>query len=135
MKNYISSICLLALLCLTFFSCKKENNPTPQGNTNPFKGGKGGNHNVIIFTGHNGGALHSRVYLKYAANTMPADTTLYDDIQNTMVEPGVGPHAHFSYLKEGTYYFYCKVGAFTADTVLTIDSTSAESIDAILNLK
>lgn len=121
--------------CVFYTACKKDNPTAPQGYTNPFAGGKGGNHNVVVFTGRNGGTLHARVYLKYGDKKMPTDSTLYDEVTNTMVEPGFGPHAHFTYLKEGTYYIYSQAGAYTADTVVYIDTASAESINVIMNLK
>lgn len=128
----------LILLLLFSFSqaCKKDkvvvNNPV-----NTLSGGKGGSLYLAIFPTYKGKGLASRIFLKYAADQPPADTTQYDEKYTTMTEPGYGPHAHFSALKPGTYYIYMHSlsGNYSADTVLRLSDSSPKSQDIYKEMK
>ena len=120
------------IICIVLLSCKDNRTIEPW---QQLQGGKG-EYIISIFTRHNGVGKDSRIFLKYAANTNPGDTTLFDDRSNTMVEPEFEPHSHFGSLTIGTYYFYCMAkGNLTADTVLVIEKLSPKSFDVNLSLK
>lgn len=124
---FLSSI--IGFLCL---SCGKEENK-PVANT--LKGGKTGDYAIALFSTWQGKGIASRMYLKYAADKAPADSSLYDERQNTMTEIGFGPHAHFVLLSQGTYYFYVLSGLHAADTVINIAEGRPKSTDVYLELK
>lgn len=126
--------CLLFVIGIFGLSSCKNEIPTPTPNF--LEGGKGGTFMIAIFTKSAGKNQSSRVYLKYAAESAPADTSLYDEKDNTMVEPGFGPHVHFNNLKTGTYFVHAATKTnLQADTVIQILNTDAQSRDLYINLK
>lgn len=129
-------LCLLLIFSL-LQACKKEKISVNNNGGITLNGGKGGSLYLAIFPTYKGKGIASRIFMKYAANTRPADTTLYDEKYNTMTEPGYGPHAHFSALKAGTYYIYIRSnsGNYSADTVLNLTDSSPKSQDIYKEMK
>ncbi|RYD78957.1 MAG: hypothetical protein EOP53_10380 [Sphingobacteriales bacterium] len=129
-------ICFSALAAIFLFACKKTPDPVIQpDNTPKLEGGKGGNFDRAFFSVLNGKGVSSRMFLKYAADKMPSDTTLYDERGNTITEPGFGPHFHFEDLKKGTYFLHIKSATAQADTTFFLTDSSAEDMDIKINLR
>jgi hypothetical protein len=102
------------------------------------QGGKGGDYSFVVFTKQNNLGHASRIWLKYAADKKPADTSLYDEAHNTITEPGFGPHVHFNLLKKGSYYVHAASqsnSALQADTVIVLKDSTAKAFDFNLQLK
>lgn len=66
---------------------------------------------------------------------MPADTALFVEKSNTMVEPGLLHNVHFDGLAKGTYFVYVVSGTLKADAtfILTDSSKLSEELLSILN--
>jgi hypothetical protein len=104
--------------------------------TEKLEGGLGGNYGIAIFPKHDGLGVGSRVFIKFAANKAPNDTTGYDAKDNTMIEPGYGPHVHFDKLKIGTYFVFAKAlnSNMVASKVIQILPNSPKSQDIDIEL-
>lgn len=127
-------VCFLSIL-----SCEKETCMDCDGLPSlVLPGGKGGNYYLAVFTKHNTSGVNSRIYLKYACNSKPVDTSMYDEAYNSMTEPGFGPHAHFGQLKKGVYFIYARsIGGSTlmeGDTVIQLTDSSSTGFDFNLYL-
>ena len=124
-----STAIVFILLLLSLSGCiKKEIKVSSQSSTivipPTYQGGKGGEYSIAIFPVLNTKSVKARIYFKYAAATAPKDTTLYDEIENTMIEPGYGNHAHFNTLLPGTYYCMIISGSYKGDSVIVINNKS-----------
>jgi hypothetical protein len=123
---------IAAALCIA--ACKKEEKPQP-ANRQQFEGGKGGPYDVVIFSKINGQGVASRMFLKYGEDKAPADTAAYEERMNSMVEPGLGHHAHFNELKKGVYFLHIQSATAKADTVIKLTDSSAHDIEMYIELK
>lgn len=130
--RFVNYLLLVLSFALSIMACKDKE---PETVLQTLQGGKGGNYSIAVFTKYNGAGKSSRIFLKYAADKHPGDTSLFEEKSNTITEPGFGPHAHFNSLMVGTYYVYCQTNNLKADTVLVLDTLSAKSSDIYLNLK
>lgn len=133
MKNYI----LPAMLLLTIAACnKKADTAGTNNNTNTLKGGKGGNYSIVAYSKMNDTGVKARIYIKYAADKAPADTSLYDEKGTAVPEPGYGAHVHFNNLAEGSYYIRAVYNGAGNDTVINISPIlSTTEISVTLSLK
>lgn len=125
--------CIIAVIITA--ACKKEAQQQPAGNTQQFEGGKGGSYDIVVFSKINGMGAAARMYLKYGADKLPADTNAYEERTNTMVEPGVGHHAHFNALKKGIYFLHIQGATAKADTVIKLTDSSAHDIEMYIELR
>ncbi len=131
MRNFY----LIAMVFSLFItSCAKTPEVKPEVKNN-LPGGAGGPYNLAFFSRLNGAGVNSRMYIKYGADKMPADTAMYDNKMNTMIEPGYGPHTHFDGLTTGTYYVLAKSATAQADTIIVLTESSKKKQDIYLNLK
>jgi hypothetical protein len=134
MRRLLFVFLLLATAGLVFGSCGKKVYP-PETNEGWLQGGKGGDYNVVVVPKEGIYTRAARVFIKYAADKAPADTTQYDERENTMIEPGFGPHVHFSKLKQGTYYIYAETPqALQGDTVLVLSDSTPKDLEVKLQL-
>lgn len=139
----LSYIVFIALLSIA--SCKKDdntstnsNNNNNNNNNNPqpvLTGGKGGSYSIVVFSKKDDKGIITRIFMKYAADKAPSDTTGYDENYTSVAEPGYGLHAHFNKLTTGTYYIMAQAGTAKKDTVIKITDGQPAEADIDLLLK
>ena len=126
---------LLAATSLIIFSAchdKRDRYPKPEP---VLTGGKGGSYSIAVFPEQSDTGVTGRIFIKYASNTAPQDTSHYDEAKTAQAEPGEGPHAHFEELTAGTYFIRAINGSAHADTIIALSSSSPDETDVHLKLK
>lgn len=89
---------ILAVI-ITMGMCCNTDDPKP-----PLTGGTGGNSSITLFPKHHERAIPGvRIWIKYAANEKPSDTSKFDTVIQCAPTALSGK---FSLLKKGSYYIY-----------------------------
>jgi hypothetical protein len=125
---------LLSAVAIAFLAACHDRRTDPQPRT--LTGGTGGPYKIAVFTTNQiDSGVEARVFIKYAANKAPGDTTQYDEAKNAEAEPGFGPHVHFNNLKTGTYFIKATHSSTAADTAIVLTDNSPAETELTLRLK